>query len=248
MKPYIGVTGFSSVEEIEEVSKSLKSFPGYYMFGFTCSNKRMLDPKSSGKTSPSIDELKELVDAVPADQLPMIHYFTPKMENVGEDLEELFYYCNFDNPDRVGVQFNAYWPPLQQLNLFRISHPKSPITLQLPKKSLDYSDEAIVSRLKTYEGVVDYALIDPSGEGVDFDVSRATALMVKIQEETNIVPGVAGGFSAENVAERCVEISEEIKEEIELNFCIDAQGNLRSRGDLDTVKAKAYIEAASDHA
>lgn len=49
--PYIGVTGFKTIEQVEAITSFLRkddpfnNTPYGVMFGFTCSNKRLADPE-----------------------------------------------------------------------------------------------------------------------------------------------------------------------------------------------------------
>lgn len=248
-EPYIGITGFNSLEQVNELNKQIENYPiGYLMYGFTSSNKRLADPTSSGKTSPSLNSLKEMVDAVPAQHLPMIHYFTSNPDKLGYEILNLFARCKLD-PKRVGLQINALWPNTGHLTTLKlIGHT---ITLQLPAKALEIESIRVVDALKCYIKAVDYALIDPSGgQGKDFSIGHASSLMTLIKKEIpEITPGVAGGFSSDNVRERIRAIREYSKcracHQPELHdYCIDAQGKLRVNGQLDIPKAISFIDRA----
>jgi len=240
--PYIGITGFNELSQVSSVARHIQSYPvGYVMFGFTSSNKRLLDPTSEGKTSPSLDSMPALVRGVPTHHLPMIHYYTPSPETVAEEVIALFKHCGFDGQYPLpGVQLNLEWPDIAQLDAMRSALGQDfKITMQLPKKALELSDYDIVNSLESYDGIVTYVLIDPSGGlGLDFDIPRASKLMVQIQEATDIMPGVAGGFSSSNVEDRinkirlasrcdCAGNSSCMAPRL-TNFCIDAQGKLRT--------------------
>jgi hypothetical protein len=240
---YIGITGFSTQHQVRVVGDHINGYPiGYVMFGFTSSNKRLLDPTSSGKTSPPLTQLRELVDAVPRHHLPMIHYFTTSPEQVAEEVTALFEYCNLNTRSKpCGLQLNLLWPDPRQLDEMHeyfgrdtIEGSNLIITLQLPKEVLKESNEDIVAKLQEYEDLISYALIDPSGGlGIDVDPQRAAKLMLLMQKKLRtITPGVAGGFSADNVAERIcatrlVDKCHACNHEKGYDYCIDAQGKLR---------------------
>ena len=248
---YIGITGFNSVEQVKAFNAAVDDIPvGYIMYGFTSSNKRLADPTSSGKTSPSLDSLKEMVDAVPACHLPMVHYYTSNTDKLADEIIELFQYCGLDRR-RVGLQLNALWPdPFLCRILKRLGHT---ITLQLPKEVFypNWSRVRLLKNLKQYRKYVDYALIDPSGgQGKDFNVSIAAKLMPIIAKEIpEIVPGIAGGFSPDNVADRINAIRDESRcaacNQPELHdYCIDAQGKLRENGQLNVSLAAEFVNNA----
>lgn len=248
--PYIGITGFKTPHEINTIAEAVNEYPiGYVMFGITSSNKRLLDPTSSGKTSPRLDSIYQMVNAVPNHHLPMIHYYTPNLDQLAEEVIALFDYCGIAG--RCGLQINALWPDPEQIKILHASIQRSfcgsglghmKITLQLPKKALEATNHEIIEKLKEYQGLIDYALIDPSGGmGENFNITRATLLMKMISEKLEeITPGVAGGFSAENVAERIEEIGKQTlcnccNQATLHDYCIDAQGKLRSDREIKPV-------------
>jgi len=243
--PYIGITGFNTHEQVGRVVENISGYPiGYVMFGFTSSNKRLLDPESSGKTSPSLNALRSLTRCVPVYHLPMIHYYTPNPETVADEVIALFKHCDLDS-SHCGLQLNLAWPGIDQLKALLDAFGESfKVTMQLPKKVLELSDYEIVKGLELYEGLVSYVLIDPSGGlGLDFDIDRAAGLMDQISKGVGITPGVAGGFSAENVAERINKIRlasrcESCNKPNVTDYCIDAQGKLRKKLQVQPVYPK----------
>ena len=186
--PYIGITGFKNLHEIHSIAECVNEYPlGYVMFGITSSNKRLLDPTSSGKTSPRLDRVRDMVRAVPNHHLPMIHYYTPNLDQLAEEVIALFDYCQIANS--CGLQINALWPDPEQIKKIHLCYPdfvrqSMKITLQLPKKALQATNHEIVEKLKEYQGLINYALIDPSGGmGEDFNTVRAALLMKMISEK-----------------------------------------------------------------
>lgn len=252
MKPksYIGITGFNTVAQVKELNTRLNSYPfGYFMYGVTCSNKRLLDPTSSGKTSPSLNELPKILEEVPKHHLPMVHYFSSNEKTLHEEVVALFEYCDL----ACGLQLNATWPHPEQIRHIqqklsnrypskRTSWEHVPITLQLPKSVLELSNNDIITGLQQYEGLISYALIDPSGgEGIDVDLKRASELLQWMQTSLEtITPGVAGGFGHDNVAARIKELRNisrchSCQQDVVKDFCIDAQGKLRTDEEIRAV-------------
>jgi len=240
---YIGITGFGTRAEVEEVGRHIDKLPlGYFMFGFTSSNKRLADPLSKGGTSPPLVSLLSLIEAVPQGHLPMIHYFSSNSpDTLADEVISLYRYCGI-NPDTVGLQLNAEWPAPEQLAKIRKELGQATtITLQLPKSVLKKDSTKFPSNLaiglKDYQDLISYVLIDPSGgTGEDFSqtvsLPQIAELMQSIIAETTITPGIAGGLSHENVgstvsqlkqASRCKHCQQPGLE----NICVDAQGKLR---------------------
>jgi hypothetical protein len=90
-----------------------------------------------------------------------------------------------------------------------------------------------VEKLKAYQGIIQYALIDPSGgQGLDFDLERAATLLLSMQKNLEITPGVAGGFGPINVGDRVralnnISSCDGCDRPQLRDYCIDAQGKLR---------------------
>lgn len=230
--PYIGVTGFSSKEEVDQITWLCHHRPSkmYVMFGFTSSLKRLLNPLSTGETSPSLLDLNDLVYRVHRNHLPMIHYYTSEPDTLADQVHALFDYCKLDLHS-CGLQLNLKWPDPKELA--KIATAESKITLQLPKIALNESDTHIVEHLKQYQGLIQYVLIDPSGgTGSDVDLVRAASLIQAITGSVEgITPGIAGGFDSANVQNRIFKLRGLLGEQIigkkTPNFCVDAQGKLR---------------------
>ena len=272
-KPYIGVTGFNSVHQVQRIAEHVNGYPlGYIMFGITSSNKRLLDPESRGKTSPALVDIPSLRQFIPEHHLPMIHYYTSNMSTLVEEVVALWSYCELEN---VGLQLNVDASPkqiaaiLEALNFTcspNFNNGVLPITLQVSRKTLaTMSNADIIKALRRYEGLLSYALIDPSGgEGRDIALHRASELLVAGQD-LEFLLGIAGGFSDENVEERVKKlrkstVCESCHQDLPRSFCIDAQGKLADikttapiyppdgppikKSHLNVPRTKVYIDRA----
>lgn len=265
---YIGITGFRSIEEVKQLNEHVSRLPvGYFMFGITSSNKRLADPTSQGGTSPRLLDINSLVREIRGN-LPMIHYFSSNsQEQLADEVVALFDYCRLDTT-HVGLQINALWPLPQQIeNMRKAFEPQFKITMQLPQAALTANNDQIIKRLREYQGLIQYVLIDPSGgQGIDFSAVRASELMQGVFDQfQSITPGVAGGFSDTNVKERVAQIGQytlcdHCHQGKLTGYCIDAQGKLRNSqkipvafppndapvevSSLDTSKAINFINAA----
>lgn len=252
-RPYIGVTGLKTPEEFDTLSEFVYDGFAYdkanehdLMLGFTCSNKRLEDPKSEGKTSPSIQTLSDIFDSYHPQYriLPMIHYFTDKPEQLSAEIFQLFDYIGIRN-----LQLNAHWPHVNEVEAIRNECPDIKITLQIPNSAL-VTPINVCDKLKVYEGLVDYALVDPSGgAGLATSVDFAVPYLKEIDHIPSITPGFAGGLSAENVKSTVAAIKEGLfctfcQTNPVRQFCIDAQGRLRDKDGLNLELTKQYINNA----
>lgn len=232
MKPYIGVTGLSQDFEVAKMVQCAKNLSSLVMFGFTSTYNRMQNPKSRGRTSPPIDDLEKLVSLVPDTMLPMIHFFTPKMEVVGEELEELFFYCNFT--DKVGVQINSFLPSVSQIELFRKAYPNSPVSIEITEKLLeDFSNDDILSRVKDFGGLVQYLMVSSKTL-----TSQTVHLIERIAVETPLIPGLSRGLSGENIDSVVDSLSEVLGHSM---FSVEAESKIRTNESFDLDKAQDFL-------
>ncbi|MDP3734183.1 MAG: hypothetical protein Q8R37_03055 [Nanoarchaeota archaeon] len=255
-KPYVGITGFKTVSEVKAVNAIFNKsdfnnnkFSHWPMFGFIVTDKRLADFTKGGTQSPPAKELPWLLRRVPPHYLPMIHYYTENVGNLAAEIEQVFSISSmYEYGDCSAVQLNNVdWPPITEIKKIKQRFSSMDIVLQLPKQVMEgKSISEIVNRARDYDGLVRYALIDPSGGlGIDFDVEKSLELMTSLyQAMPNTQIGIAGGFSGENVEERIQVIQDYYIEP----FCIDAQGKLRSdadKGRLDLEKVQRYITGAA---
>jgi len=252
MKPYVGITGFKTREdvlEVEDIANELgfENFSHSLMFGYLVSDKRIRDRDSEGKQSSSLNDLPTIVRLTPRFGFPVLHYFTRGNE-YAEEIQELFNFGRlYENGICRSVQLNNMdvLPTVEDVDRIIQSLPKLEVILQLPRKFLEeLTPEQATRRVKEYEGLISYVLVDPSGGlGLDFNLEKCIDVMSAVDEALNIMVGVAGGFSGDNVRERIRDIQSRFSKP----FCIDAQGKLRVKDDkrrMDYSSVKNYLEDA----
>lgn len=253
-KPYVGITGFKTGEEVDVVNAIFEkngfnqNFSHLPMYGFIVTDKRLADVMKEGTQSPKFVNLPLLASLLPSTTLPMMHYYTDNKDNLADEIEQVFSYgAMYWSGDCRAVQLNVDWPPLKQIEKIKTMFEEMAIVLQLPARAMEGKTTAEITRqAKEYDGLVSFALIDPSGGlGLDFDLERSLELMASLYQAMPTTQiGVAGGFSGENVEERVWAIQGRYSEP----FCIDAQGKLRddhNKGKLDLEKVQLYIEKAA---
>ncbi len=267
-KPYIGITGIKTGEEVLALNDALaeagilgadKEHPTHTaMYGFCVSDKRLADYTQGGTQSPALNDLEQLLCLVPRGVIPMLHYFTNT-----KDLKRL--YCELEClfiSDRLKelcntVQLNGAWPESgnmrrfgEMLHGFKSYCHKVDFVLQIPRTVIEKNTpKEIADNAYDLRGVVSYFLVDASGgKGIEFDETKSLEIMIALREKTqDITPkpriGIAGGFSDKNVFERVQKLSADFKEP----FCIDAQGKLRTTDKeyLELNKAQRYLTWAS---
>lgn len=262
-KPYIGVTG---IEEPSQLEGMLETFSKKYiakhllMAGGVVSYKTLIDEKDKPiiLTKDQIMRLFEkLENSSSKDVLFALHYFTkplrevrpelqqkakkvvekPLHQQVGSLVEDIYArYEREQPPFQIGVQINVSWPEPRDVNQIKMDYPKLKTILQV--SDFDSVDE----RIGKYN--VDYALIDASrGEGKEIDMDKAVSVHDAISKKSKVMIGFAGGFSPQNVNDRVWSLRYDLGTR---NFCIDAQGKLRTKDHLDMNKVNKYLNEALD--
>lgn len=250
MKPYIGITGFKTPAEIVGAAQLFSEhlrYTGYTaMFGFIASAKRLADPSSYGDCSPSVNDLSSLTALVPEQFLPMIHYYTPDKDSLVDDVLRLFR-DNYIYDSCQALQINMTWPEVRDIESIKYAFPDMKIVLQIKKQALQEPLEKLVNKVKAYDELIDYILVDPSGGGgKDFILDECVAAMNAASHAIqHVCVGLAGGLSGDNVYERVTSVAAKVNRE----FSIDAQGKLRvevfGESFLNPEKVKRYIENAA---
>lgn len=256
-KPYIGVTGASSKEEVEEVCRRFSdasyAMSGDHipMLGFLVSREPLGGQDISNRRYPAVDTLPELLQATRSSVMTTIHYRSRERDTLADQVGKLFTgiyekgLCN-------AVQFNIIWPDVKQVKMVKDMFPEMKIVLQASDKAMaDNSPREIMEKVRQYGDSLDYCLIDPSGgRGMEFDIERPFAIYLEIKREIpDLTIGFAGGFTGENTADRLRRIIKRISRQ---DFFIDAEGGLRDKVtekqgndllNLDNVGA--YLRAAA---
>lgn len=242
-KPYVGITGFRLRGDLAFTDSDLDGFARIsYVpaFGIIVSDKRLEQPSKDGKTSPAFQGLPCLLELMPENVLPTIHYFTSNPQNLGEELNRLLGEGVYSRGGRT-VQLNTKnLPDIKQLSALQEDYSKLEFILSLSKEILsDHNPQELAKRVREYDGIVSYVLIDPSwGKGLEVDLNQYAELIIVLDEALpNMRVGVAGGFDADNVEDRVLKLAEKVK----IPFSIDAQSGLRTDNELDIVKAKLYL-------
>lgn len=250
--PYIGVTGFTT---LEEVKSALANFPVQpkrdLMAGFLVSWKSLrgftLKPKWQ-RQFPKINDLEGLMVA-DLRLLNLAHYSSEEGQEASliEDLEKI---NDLSGHSLHGFQLNLAWPSLELMEEFRSTMRgyDATIILQLGQKAVELvgnTPKAVVEKLKVYanEGFIDGVLFDPSGGlGQAFDTERARQFLRAIAQACpDLGLGVAGGLGPDSLG-----LVEPLLDELP-HLSIDAQGQLRDANfDLDLDAVKQYLERSAE--
>jgi len=248
-KPYIGITGFKRIGEINEATKTferlnLQDKNHTAMYGFLITEYQFSNISKHNKRGPSLLELSKLLSIVPKWALPSIHYCPNSKDRIDEFVTTIFTLDNIyeSNLCRT-VQINTDWPDLNIIENIKNKFSDLQIVMQIPTQtSTNMTNQEIAQKASQYDSLISYALIDPSkGAGIDFKLNVGLDLMHKLSDKmptTRI--GIAGGLSGENVEEKI----NELKNNFDDNFFIDAEGKLMPEypyADLNIDACNDYI-------
>ena len=248
MTPYIGITGFTTPEEVAAVIGNLpSSAERLLMCGVLLSNA-LLDGGTSDAPGrcPSPGSIAGIFSSDPR-CLNLVHY-RPRAE---ADLADVLARAMaVGGVNCHGVQINATrgapWPDPVALQEFRDRcHPRR-IVLQVGgeamKAAQGHPDE-IAQRCVPYEGIVTDVLVDASeGMGVPLDAQHTITYLAAIADATpSMGLVVAGGLCADNLDSLMSPLLPEWA-----GISIDAEGRLRDTDDrLDVAAASVYLTTAS---
>jgi hypothetical protein len=245
-EPYVGITGFKTVEEVRELTRSFLDLEQRYctrytmMVGLLSSAKKLANPSVGGTETPAVNDLAELARVCPRMLFPVVHYFTENREKLADEATRVFE-TNHLYDFCQGLQVNMSWPNVQQLQRLESRFRDLKIILQLPPAATSgLSAAEIASMCGDYSGLVSYVLIDPSrGHGLEFELDSSCEVMSAVSRKVARV-GICGGLGPDNVRQRFLDVASTFGE----GFCVDAQGKLRSADKtcLNLAAAKEYLQ------
>ena len=256
MNPYIGITGFTSRQQVEQVLSGMPDLGDRkLMVGVLASSKTL-----SGQTNrypfkyPPVGTIPSIFSP-DARCLNLIHFSTDNKDDLYLQCEQLIARCK--GVPLHGFQLNVVWPnPYILLRLKERYGVK--IVLQLGATALSKCEyeKGLRAQLESYLAVgasrnisiIDYVLLDLSGgKGKDINIPftlRCIDELLKVKQiaDGTVLIGAAGGLSHETVnilapvAERYPEL------------CCDAEGKLVGYGDRTSDEfvrlSVQYVEAA----
>lgn len=252
---YIGVTGFTKREQVEQFLELIPDSPRETMIGVLASYKSLRgipqSPLRAGRT-PKSDALSRIF--VPhLNTLNLIHYNSEQGQSntIADDLLRLE---GLAREELDGFQLNICWPNPHEVEKFRkysqIKHLNGDyaarIVLQIGRRAIEElggSPEAVAHRVKDwYGGIIDTVLFDLSGGlGKDLDM-RELGEFLFCAQNYGLEVGVAGGLGPGSM-----HLLDPIPRDVFIRN-IDAEGKLRNaQNELDIGKALLYYNQAVDY-
>ncbi len=250
-KPYIGVTGFMTPQEVRFALRSAEEFnlTRQLMVGVLASSKTLdYRPNKWPGRYPKPDRIAEIFQNHPL-ALNLIHYATDDPTTLCRQLVRM---TELAGKKLHGFQLNVAWPNQNELYHFRkTTDGEMRIVLQIGSKAMAAfgNHPAQIAQVVTGyrrsgfgHDLIDDVLIDSSGgKGVPFDPAFALPILREIGKlNPGLGLGVAGGLSPANIdvlsplLQECPELS------------IDAEGQLREKqhDDLDLGEVWMYLQKA----
>ena len=248
MTPYIGITGFTSPEEVAAVVAALTASPSRrLMCGVLLSNALLSgEPSDAPNRCPPPDAIAGIFSDDPR-CLNLVHYRPRPGVNLADALTRA---QQVGGPNCHGVQINATrgapWPdPSSLIEYKNRSHPRR-IVLQAGREamaSVGGDPSLLAQRCAEYAGIVTDVLVDASeGLGIPLDAGRTVRYLEAIAATApDLGLVVAGGLYASNVAELLSPLLPKWA-----SVSIDAEGRLRDANDrLNVAAVNDYLDSAS---
>jgi len=244
--PYIGITGFTSPDEVSAVLATLPAEPSRLLMCGVLLSNALLSGESSD--APNRCPHPDTIAGVFSDDarcLNLIHYRPRAGMNLADALARA---TEIGGPNCHGIQINATrgvpWPDPGALVEFRERSQPRRIVLQAGREamaSVDADPHRLAQRCAEYVGIVTDVLVDASeGLGLPLDAARSAEHLSAIEEtapDFGLV--VAGGLHAGNIEELLTPLLPRWA-----GVSIDAEGRLRDADDrLDVAAAESYLGA-----
>jgi hypothetical protein len=241
---FVGIAGVSKPHEIIFLQNEARrlGFGNSYtlMLGLFSSHRRIADPSLAGKYSPPAAYLATLASLVEQPASSMVHYCTANPSRIADEITSLFTINDLYATGCHAVQLNIEWPDPAALERILQRMPEMQIGLWISQDMLGMNHAALARRLREYEGLAEYALIDPSGgRGLLLDPKEVGAVMRCIDETVQIPHlGIAGGLRSGNI----IDVVSDVQEEYAGKFCTDVETGVKRRdGLLDIAECRRYV-------
>ncbi|MDB5194063.1 MAG: hypothetical protein JWN50_77 [Parcubacteria group bacterium] len=259
--PYIGVTGFETLKQVDNIARMISGKSYLLMNGVLVSHKTLNgQPNNWPMRYPKREDVTDLF-SIHSSVMNIVHYNTREPATLVPQLLGIIGLCHasrhlrglgMPGPTLDGFQLNMRWPDPNTLRQFKeLTQNRYQIILQIGKGALSmanteeatwYAPQHIVSMLSPYQGITDYILLDPSsGLGLPLEIDVIDRYLEAIYRESfSFGIGIAGGFSKETARSILPLVGKYH------DLSVDAEGKLRDEDDRFSMdKATAYVEEMS---
>lgn len=242
--PYVGVTGFMSREEVQEVLSFVSPWlKRKIMIGVLASSKTINGGTNSRPNRyPTPGQMGDIFEDT-SRALNLVHFSTKNKEGLFEEMARAL---NLAGPYCHGLQLNIAWPDPKVLAFFKTKVYPVTTILQIGTHALEmvgHSPQRLADKIeREYKHFIDYVLLDPSGGiGKHFDPEEMMGYLHALEaKQMSMGLGVAGGLSPVTLGRL---ISPLVKEFPDLS--IDVETGVRNWYDhLDPKLAISFIRKA----
>jgi len=241
-RPYVGITGFMSGDEVTIVLGAMPKLRHALMVGVLASDKTLNGmPSDYPNRYPKIQDIAAIFVDDPR-VLNLVHYHAKYLDALERQLEEIVAH---GGPHLHGIQLNLDEPPLRLLQAFKVRHPDQKLVIQANHsmfRRADYSPQRLARKAAAYASVAEYLMFDLSGGNgmqCSSDMLRNFVVAMKA-EKVPMQLGISGGFGVYTLHT----VKQLLREYPDLS--IDAERRLRTDDDhLDTDLAVEYLQRAA---
>ena len=266
MWPYIGIVGLKDPEEAFKVAGMVhvvlgakditKKFTHHVQIGVQVTDKTLRGKVTESRRNPKVADIPEMFRTALSfrdDFFTVVHYTPKNYESILDSVRKIMSLDNmYKNGWCHGLQLNGCFGKMNRGTLSRVkgAYPDLKVILQIPGEALTSMKAVKIARkLKEFNDLADYALIDPSGgRGQEMDVESGLKVAKAILGQTGIDVAFAGGLKGSNVFDIVTRLREGLGH---TNFSIDAEGGLRDKlgegygnDDFNLRKAEEYFRNA----
>ncbi|MFH0869060.1 MAG: hypothetical protein V1839_02430 [archaeon] len=233
--PYIGVTGFTTLEDVWVMADALEGSFG--MLGVLMSHHTLKNGKKRGRWA-ALADVKTLMEKMPQNALRTIHWCdygcekSDSWKGIEDAIKSSGGECN-------AIQLNMAYPPIKYFKDLKEQYDLKTI-FQIEEQMFEKPGD-MARKIAPYAPYVDYVLIDKSmgaGQPIDPVISRAVAHAL-YPLGMGIV--LTGGLCAKEIVKHRVLFRE-------FKASSDAEGKLINKytGSLDHKEQRAYVIESRD--
>lgn len=244
-KPYIGITGFTSDNQINPILVNRNISPEFakrlLMVGVSVNPETLQGIQSP---APRRYPKMKVIDSIFSDDprcLNLVHLSIYDRNDLFHDMVSITkkFTKNFH-----GFHLNVVWPDLIHLEKYKTLYPDMTIGLGIGHSSIkdsDWSCEKIFKDVESYGGFLDYVFIDVDKETKDFFSNGVLELLLKKLSKLDYLNlGISGDFDSSDVQRRLLSLVQTFP-----HLSINAGSALRTgEDDLDVNEVRKYLEAS----
>ncbi len=234
-KAYIGVTGFTTLEDVTIMNDALNGTFG--MYGVLMSHTTLREKSQRGRYA-ALGDIANLMNKMPANSLRTLHWCDSHWRDRKDPWRSIEIAIDSAKGECNAIQLNMEYPPVKYFEDLKEKHNLKTI-FQIENQMFEDDTGKMEEKMRPYAKFIDYVIIDQSmGAGKPLNLKTSKAVASRIHN-LGARAVFAGGLNAKRVAD----IGDLIRE---FDASIDAEGQLMKdyADELDHTKVKEYVTAA----